>query len=191
MKALTTKGAILRCSQNGLVMKNDSRLRYKGVEESAFFITAPEEHRGILFLARSVTTFREEADFNGGLIWLRRWDIGSPQLVRPGWSILENIRRAHGDDRPLEVAPAQLFRQDELVELNAFLIQAIAFGWIADYVPSTRNFFLHLRDNRQICVTTKSDETSNELRKYLQQWHPTDEDPMLKKMASIKRAMRR
>jgi hypothetical protein len=188
MKALTTTEARQWCSRSELVMTRDFSLKYNSASENKFFLTAPEEHREILVLARAVLIFRGEANFTGGLLWLQRWSIGSPQLVRAGWRILEDIRRAHGELRSLETAPAQLFRDDELVELHAFLIQAIAFGWVTDFIPSAGGFFFHFKDNRQICVATKSMETLNELRSHFQHWHPTDEDPMVAKMASMKKA---
>jgi hypothetical protein len=129
--------------------------------------------------------------FSGGLLWLQRWDIGSPQMVRPGWLILENIRRAHGELRSLEVAPAQFFRDDELVELHAFLNQAIAFGWVTDFVPCAGHFFLHFKDNRQVRFTAESPVTLKELRTEFQRWKPTDKDPMVEKMISIERARKR
>jgi hypothetical protein len=189
MKTLTATEARRWCSQAEVIMTRDSTLRYKNAAEYKFFITAPEEHREIVFLARAMVTFRGEVDFCGGLLWLQRWDIGSPQLVRVGWRILEGIRRAHGELHSLEAAPAQLFRDDELVELHAFLIQVIAFGWVSDFIPSAGGFFLHFKDNLQICVTAKSPETLKELRTYFQQWHPTDEDPMVLKLKSFEKTV--
>jgi hypothetical protein len=185
MKALTTTEARQWCSQARLGMTGDLTLRYKGKAQNKFFITAPEEHRRIVVLARALLVFRGEANFSGGMLWLQRWDIGSPQFVRAGWRILEDIRRAHGEVRSLEIAPAQLFRDDELVALHAFLIQVTAFGWVSDYVPSGEGFYIHFKDNRQVCVTAQSPETLNELRVHLQQWHPTEEDPMVLKMKSM------
>src|SRR5438874_504187 len=105
MRSMTTDEARKWCSQEavGLTLTRDDVLRYKSGEHK-FFVTAPEEHRDILFLARHILSFRGEGAFDGGLLWFRRWDIGSPQLVRVGWKILEDIRRAHGEFRSLEVA---------------------------------------------------------------------------------------
>ena len=136
----------------------------------------------------NILAFRGEAGFSGGLLWLRRWNIGSPQAVRTGWRVLEDIRRARGEVRSLEVAPAQFFREDEFVELHAFLIQTIGFGWVADYIPYTGNFFVHFKDNRQICFTAKASETLKELRTTFQKWTPTDQDPMVVRMQEMERA---
>jgi hypothetical protein len=193
MKAMTSAEARKWCSQDavGLRVGRYDDLRYKGSTEHKFFITAPEEHRMITALAHKILTFRAAEWFSGGLLWLQRWDIGSPQLARPGWLIVESIRRANGEPRCLEIAPAQLFRDDELLELHAFLNQAIAFGWVTDYIPSVGRFFLHFKDNLQVCFTAESPETLKDLRTEFQRWKPTDKDPMVEKMTSIERERKR
>ena len=187
MKAMTKEEARKWCSQAELRVTSDNTLRYKGTREHRFFITAPEEHRMITALVYSILTFRDAVSFGGGFLWLQRWEIGSPQLVRPGWRILEDMRRAHGETRSLEAAPAQLFRDDELVELHAFLIQVIAYGWVADFIPCSGRFFLHFKDNRQVCFSAESPETLKEMRTAFQEWNPTDEDPMVAKLVSMRK----
>ena len=108
----------------------------------------------------------------GGTLAVRNW-------CRLFWEIVEGLRRGHGDGRSLDAAPAQWFRHDELVSLNAFLLQAIAFGWVADYVPASAGFFVHFKDNRQACFTADSADTLKELRTTFGEWNPTDEDPMI------------
>jgi hypothetical protein len=155
-----------------------------------FFIPIPVEHSEIVLLARRILFFRGEAGYSGGLVWLRGWNIGSPQLVHPGWLVLESIRRTNGDQRPLDVAPAQSFRDDELVAAHAFLIQIMGFGWAAEFVCSGE-YFLHFKPNQQICCIAKEGETLRELRNYFQEWKPTDKDPMVVKMAKLESARRR
>lgn len=193
MKGLITVEAREWCSQAavGLRVSRDGLLRYGQPKEHSFFIQAPEAHRLIAALSYQILTFRNEVSFSGGLLWLKRWDIGSPQLVRPGWLIVESIRRAHGELRSLEAAQAQIFREDELVELHACLIQAIAFGWVSDYVPFAGRFFLHFKDNRQICFMAESPVTMKELHTSFLRWNPTNRDPMVEKMASIERSRTR
>ncbi len=193
MKAMTSAEARKWCSQDavGLRVGRYDSLSYRRRKEHMFFIAAPEEHRMITALAYHILNCRGERSFSGGLLWLQRWDIGSPQMVRPGWLILENIRRAHGEMRSLEVAPAQFFRDDELVELHAFLNQAIAFGWVTDYVPCAGHFFIHFKDNRQVRFTAESPVTLKELRIEFQRWKPTHKDPTVEKMISIERARKR
>jgi len=193
MKAMTTAEARKWCSRKSLGLKVGPYdfLRYRKSKEHEFFITAPEEHRMITALSYHILNWRGAESFSGGMLWLQRWDIGSPQMVRPGWLILENIRRAHGELRSLEIAPAQFFRDDELVKLHAFLNQAIAFGWVTDYIPFSGHFFIHFKDNRQVRFTAESSETLKELRTEFQRWDPTDKDPMVEKMMSLERARKR
>lgn len=104
MRSMTSDEARKWCSQKavGLTLTRDDVLRYKSSGEHRFFVTAPEEHRDIVFVVRDILSFRGEAAFTGGLLWLRRSSIGSPQLVRVGWRILEDIR-AHTGNRGLTV----------------------------------------------------------------------------------------
>jgi hypothetical protein len=187
MKAMNSTEARQWCSEVGLVMR-DYTLRFETPGEHKFFVQTPEEHRMITALAYHILAFRQEVSFSGGLLWLQRWDIGSPQLVRPGWRILEEIRRAHGESRSLEAAPAQVFREDELVEFHAFLIQVIGFGWVTDYVPSAGRFFLHFKDNRQIRFEAESQQILEELHTAFQKWNPTEEDPMVERLRSLEKS---
>ena len=187
MKVMAFEEAQKWCSQVGLRFTRDGVLRYPRSPEHRFFVLAPEEFRQIMVFTYAMLVFRSESDFCGGLLWLRRWSIGSPQMVRVGWRIIEDIRRVHGGPQSLEVAPAQLFRDDEFVDLHAFLAQVVGFGWVAEFVPSTGNFFLHFKDNRQVCFTAKSADVLNELRVDFARWNPTDEDPMVKRMAELER----
>lgn len=191
MKVMTTEEARNWCLKVGPKLGNDGVLRYPSSAEQRFFVLAPEEFRRITVFARVALTFRSEAAFGGGLLWLRRWDIGSPQLMSVGWRIIEDIRRAHGGSQSLEVAPAQLFREDELLDLHAFLVQVIGFGWVAEFVPSTGGFFLHFKDNRQVCFAGESKDSLNELRAAFSQWNPTEDDPMVKRLAELERGRSR
>jgi hypothetical protein len=187
MKAMTDKEARKWCSHESTGLRVIGRLnilRFKKPKEHYFFIDPPEKHRRIVALARTILCFRGDTQFSGGFLWLQCWDIGSPQLVWPGWRILEDMRRAHGEPRPLEIAPAQSFREDEMVELHAFLIQVIAFAWVADYIPFAGDFFLHFKMNGLICVSARSAETLNELRVHFRQWKQANEDSMQVKMAA-------
>jgi hypothetical protein len=188
MKSMTVDEAKDWFLQTGLRLTKENVLRYKPSRERRFFVSAPEEFRRIMPFTRNILTFRGEAAFSGGLIWLRRWNIGTPQFIKVGWKIIEDIRRAHGDLRSLELAPAQLFRDDELLELHAFLVQIIGFWWVAEFVPPTGGFFVHFKDNRQVCFMSESTESLAELRAAFGQWNPTDNDPMVERLAELEKA---
>jgi hypothetical protein len=111
--------------------------------------------------------------------------------VRAGWQIVEGLRRSSGDLRSLDVASGQQFRDDEFLQLHAFLLQVIGFGWVADFVPSVGGFFVHFKDNRQICFTAEGPAVLDELRRAFSRWNPTDQDPMVAKLAELERKRKR
>ena|ERR1700682_4247578 len=83
MKAITEVEARKWCSQKslGLRVVRFDFLSYKQ-SKHVFFITAPEKQRMITALSYHILNCRGEHSFSGGLLWLQRWDIGSPEMVR-------------------------------------------------------------------------------------------------------------
>jgi hypothetical protein len=187
MKGMNAEQALGWSKDAGLTMNEDGLLSYANPNEQRFFIAAPDGFRNMMILVQRMAIFGGEAGFSGGLLWLHRWDIGSPQLVRVGWQIMEDMRRACGDMQSLDIAPAQFFRADELVQLNAFLLHVLGLGLVADFIPASRHFFVHFKDNAQICFTTDEADTFKELRTTFSGWNPTDEDPMLLKIREFER----
>jgi hypothetical protein len=160
-----------------LKLIENNALSYQTEGESYFVVRTPPEHMRIVALAYSILLQQDHASFKGGLIWLQMWQVGSPQMVRPGWKILEGMRRAQGDLRSLDIAPAQAFRHDELVELHAWLIQVMAYGWFAYFVPSVGDYYVLFTTTGRILFTAKSPETLDTLFSGLKSWGPTKENP--------------
>jgi hypothetical protein len=191
MKVMSREEAAAWCRKVGPRMTAEGVLQYARAKQYRLFVEAPEEFRLIMRFTRAMLTFRGEASFAGGLLWLRRWDIGSPQFIWLGWKIIEDTRRLHGDLRSLETAPAQIFRDDEFFDLHTFLVQVVGFGWVAEFVSPTGGFFMHFKDNRQVCFNARSPELLQELRAAFAEWNPTAEDPMVKRLAESERKHRR
>lgn len=108
-------------------------------------------------LTHGILTVSPLTAFEGGLVWMRlgQWDVGVTELVRPAWRIIEDMRRAHGDLRTLDIAPAQLFRCDEFVELHVLLIQVMAYGLGAYFVPNAGGYFLDFRISERFFLQGK------------------------------------
>jgi hypothetical protein len=174
--SITAKEAREWCSQAGsyLNVTDDDCLEYKNQHETKFLVRTPPEHRRIVALAHDILMF-PGAGFEGGLLWLQQWEIGVTELARPGWRIIEDIRRAHGDLRSLDIAPAQLFRNDEFVELHASLIQVLAYGWSGYLVPSVGGYFLDLRTSDRFFCNAKSPDVFEPLFSALKDWGPLKE----------------
>jgi hypothetical protein len=55
------------------------------------------------------------------------------------------MRQEFGENRSLQTASGHVFRDDELVDLTAFLVPCLVYGWDAYVVFSAGNdFFVHI-----------------------------------------------
>lgn len=108
----------------------------------------------------------------GALLWLTLWTIGSPQLEKIGWKLLEKMRLAFGEPRPIGVAPGHWFRSDEFVELNAFLLPCFIFAWDAYLAPSGQAYFVHISHDEYRTVVVKTTAVYDKLFKELQPLAP-------------------
>jgi tetratricopeptide (TPR) repeat protein len=187
MKSMTAEEARQYCTQPsvGLAVDEHDFLYYEAPEEHSFFIKHPPEHRRIVALTYDILTVTPLNNFYGGLIWLYGWHLGVNELVRPGWRILEDMRRAHGDPRSLDLAPAQCFRNDEFVELHACLLQVVAYGWPACFLPSGSEFFVEFRSSERAFFYLKEPKMLDELYSKLGSWGPEKEDPLAAHALSI------
>lgn len=191
MQSQTVKEARWWCTQGGKSDMKISRqdvLSYGKRIEHTFRVKNPSEHRRIVALVLDILSIQRKRGFSGGLIWFHMWYVGSPELAKPGWRIIEDIRRAHGDLRSLDIAPGQLFRDDEFVELHAFLIQMMAYGWSGYYLPSTEDFFLDFRTSERFFCVAKSAERLDELHSKLKSWNPMKQVPRFPKALSKREA---
>src|ERR1051326_7663553 len=92
----------------GLKIDADGRnLYYDNSDSNCVELRFPAMPMQVPYFAR-VATFlnldREEL-FNGAVLWLTLWDIGSPQLEKTGWKIVEKMRLAFGETRSIASAP--------------------------------------------------------------------------------------
>ena len=83
----------------------------------------------------------DESKFEGVLVWIRQWGIGSETSERVGMNIVESMRLAKGEARSVNETPAHLFDEHELVEAHALLLQPLFFEWDAFVVPSSGKYF--------------------------------------------------
>jgi hypothetical protein len=84
---------------------------------------------------------REEKSFDGCLLWLRDWEIGSPELEIVGWRVLQALRGGSEGTTSLRAAPASLFGGDELVDAHVALVQPLIFRWDAYLISESGEWF--------------------------------------------------
>ena len=136
-------------------------LQYNEIEANAVLLKFPETPLRATYLARvaSLLGAEDESMFYGALLWITLSDIGSPQLEKTGWTMLDMMRRGFGENRPLEAASGHWFRNGAAVELAAFVLPCFVFGWDAYIIPSRGDLFVHISHDNFWAVMTKNEET--------------------------------
>ena len=103
------------------------------------------------------------------LLVLEEWYLGSDEFNQVAWNTCELMRRAYGETRSIEAAPAQLFRFDESVTARAFLLQVVLNQWRAFLLPSPLSYVVSVKGD--IARFYLSDEVAaDEVRKQMKQW---------------------
>lgn len=138
----------------------EKHLYYNNPEARTLLLKFPDTPRRATYFAR-VASFlgaEDESLFYGALLWITLYDIGSPQLEKSGWSMIDMMRRSFGENRPLEAAPGHWFRNGAAVELAAFILPCFVFGWDA-WIISNSSFFIHISHDEYWVIVTRDDET--------------------------------
>jgi len=159
----------------GLKVDAESRsLYYDNAESNCIELKFPEKPMQVPYFARvaSFLNLEREERFYGAVLWLTLWDIGSPQLEKTGWKIVEKMRLGFGETRPISAAPGHSFRSDEIVELNAFLLPCFIFGWDAYLLPSGNDYFVHISHDEYWMVVTRTAEVHKQLLQQLSDLAP-------------------
>ncbi len=164
----------------GLNIDEDWRgLYYDNAEANCIELKFPDTPMRVPYFTRVLSLLNTDTEehFNGALLWLTLWDIGSPQLEKIGWKLVEKMRLGFGETRPIGVAPGHWFRSDEFVELNAFLLPCFIFGWDAYLAPSGQDYFVHISHDEFWVVVTKTAAAHKELLEQLKSLDPQSAHP--------------
>jgi hypothetical protein len=93
-------------------------------------------------------------------------------LMPLGWRVVEDMRRANGDLRPLDVAPAQIFREDEGLEVQLYLMTVFGNGWPGCFVPAIGDFIVEFRSSERLFFYCQGEAALNRLRAELEEFEP-------------------
>ena len=156
-------------------------LQYNEPEANALLLKFPETPLRATYFARvaSLLGAEDESMFYGALLWITLSDIGSPQIEKTGWTMLEMMRRGFGENRPLEAAPGHWFRSGASVELAAFVLPCFVFGWDAYIIPSRGDLFVRISHDESWAVVTKNEETYQTALVELQDFEPEQNNQRL------------
>jgi hypothetical protein len=177
MKSLTLDEARHYCKESAynLGISKAGTLFYKRSKLPGFFVKAPLEMRQIIIFVTTVISATKGPKFAGGLVWFTRLDVGVIDSASLGWKVIEDIRRANGDHRSLDVASAQQFRSTEETELIVFLLQAVAFGWAGYFLPAGFDCFVNFRSSERWFFHSSLRENLDAMYSALEPWNPVYE----------------
>jgi hypothetical protein len=141
----------------GIKVDTDGGLFYDSPGANCLVMNFPETPLKVTYVARLISMLgvQEEALFYGALLWVRLWTIGSTQLEKSGWRLIERMRMGFGELRPLEAANGHGFRADELADLAAFIVPCLVYGWDAYVVPANAGCFAFISHDEFWCVVTR------------------------------------
>lgn len=159
---------------NSGIRVSDGGLRYDDPDANALFLKLPKTPLRATYFARvaSMLGAEEKSMFYGAMFWITLLNIGSPQLEKTGWTMVEMMRRSFGENRPLEVASGHWFRNGAVVELAVFVLPCFVFGWDAYIVPSRGDLFVNISQDQYWAVMTKDAETYQTVLTDLQNLNP-------------------
>ena len=124
-----------------------------------------------VFAADIMTILDERYNETQKMIHLTEWTLGTEEFDQVGWKACELMRRGYNELRPLEAAPALVFRFDESVEARAFLLQVFLNQWSANLVPLTAPFCISI-DEEHLWLELENAETVDYVIGKLRRWSP-------------------
>jgi hypothetical protein len=163
----------------GIKVAADGNLFYDSPDANCLVMSFPETPLRATYVSRliSMLGIQEEALFDGALLWVRLWTIGSPQLEKSGWRLIERMRMGFGELRQLGAATGHWFRADELVDLAAFIVPCLVYGWDAYVVPANAGCFAFISHDQFWCVATRDTETHARASEELSELNPRTGHP--------------
>ena len=141
MELLTAEAAESWCEARHVFLRSDAipsaQLALRG-EMLQLRVTVPCEVLPCVALAYVVVMTGlvddNEANFEGGLLWLVDWDFGSETTDRVGLKLLRSIRDTTTE---LLEKPGHLFGASDFVEANTIVSLPGLFQWDAFFIPES------------------------------------------------------
>jgi hypothetical protein len=165
------------------VRADSSGLYYEDPGANCFELQFPETPLSISYITRIVAMMDigDESLFCGAVLWITLSNIGSPQLEKSGWKLLEKMRQGFGENRDLQTASGHSFRSDELVDLTAFLVPCFVFGWDAYVISNaSSDFFIFISHDEYWGVVARTKEAYDKLFFELKDLNPKESPGMRK-----------
>jgi hypothetical protein len=133
---------------------------YDHAEARCIGLEFPDFPGGFAYLAGVIPSLVCEggdAPWRGGAVWYQDYDVWNHQNNVAGWTMIERIRAGYGELRPFGMATVNIFRDNDLSILPAFLLAPLIYGWDAYYIPQERGSFAFISHDGYWTISTETD----------------------------------
>jgi hypothetical protein len=91
---------------------------------------------------------------------------------RAGMFMIEQMRAARGEHKPLIERPGQLFDSSEAIALQSFFILPVLFSWDAYLAPESGEYFIFNSHDEFVYVVSATQRTHERLFQDMRTWDP-------------------
>lgn len=149
---------------------------YDHPESKIIGFEVPDSASGFAHLAGLLPSLVSEdlnALWRGGAVLYQDYDVWDHQNNVQAWTMIERIRAGFGELRPFSQATVNVFRDNDLAILPAFLLAPLIYGWNAYYIPQDRGSFAFVSHDGYWTIATETEEVYAGLQKKLA-FYPDD-----------------
>ncbi len=173
MKTLTKNEIGAWCQDRSLIFDERGHLDF---QESShrLSISLEEKPTAVIALARALPLAWdwEKIIFDGALFWIKDSRIWGDLSDPVGETIIQRLRSSSGETDSVERRPGHLFKPSELIEMQAYFIIPLLFGWDAYMVPENRDHFVFVSHDQYVDVVSRTTKAHEELLDALEDWNP-------------------
>jgi hypothetical protein len=135
-----------------------------GASHSVEVSISPDTITGLTYMICEM----EQPNFQGGLLVLREWNIGSPELDRIAHTAISLML----NNSPLDPSNPLylLFDPSEWLTLQPFFLQPLLYHWDAFYVPAASSLLVFVSHDEVIYFVSIKSAMSDQLLKSFKRW---------------------
>jgi hypothetical protein len=148
---------------------------YDHAETKCVGFEIPNFPSGLAYLAGLIPTLvcaDGGPSWRGGAVWYQDYDVWDHRNNAEGWTMVERIRAGFGELRPFGVATVNVFRDNDLAIVPAFLLAALIYGWDAYYIPQERGRFAKISHDGYWTVSTETEADYQNLQAQFERYEP-------------------
>jgi hypothetical protein len=158
MKTLSNEQARLWCEQRGVSVTERGWLYFDPHDRRSITMGLPKEPHQLVYLTSLFVSRNESTPFKGALLWIREWGVWNRLVEIVGFRITETMRHAHGEAKSVREAPACVFDNPDLVDLQVCLLQPLLVGWDAFMVPENADYIVAVSHDSLVSVIGRTAE---------------------------------